>query len=307
MKWIPIIGQFDITETGFVFAGGEMTYLGTLRGPAIGNIISDKTFNNGSIEVDIEFEKFDENSGAELIIAYDAETKAMLNAGILGTAQSPATFNIREFNGQTWTILAQNGLSAIKNKYSYNVKVNVIGSKINFSVDNVKVCQATLEAPLVPSQLGLWASGHGKVTFKNYKLDSISAKAFVVMQFSEPYQEVYREVIKNVCNEFKIETIKADEIYNNGLILDDIIESIEESFLVIAEITERNPNVFYELGYAHALNKPTILLAKKGTGLPFDVSPYRVLFYEDSIAGKSRFEEALRRHLVAFMGYTFSQ
>jgi tripartite-type tricarboxylate transporter receptor subunit TctC len=66
-----------------------------------------------------------------------------------------------------------------------------------------------------------------------------------------------------------------------------------------AEITEPNQNVFYELGYAHGKNKPTILLAEKGRQLPFDVRGYRCLFYENSIGGKQKIEDGLRKHLQA--------
>jgi hypothetical protein len=55
-----------------------------------------------------------------------------------------------------------------------------------------------------------------------------------------------------------------------------------------------------------ALKKPTILLAKKGTPLPFDIAGFRVLFYEDTIGGKAKLEEGLRRHLAAIVGDTTS-
>jgi nucleoside 2-deoxyribosyltransferase len=68
--------------------------------------------------------------------------------------------------------------------------------------------------------------------------------------------------------------------------------------VIIAEITPVNANVFYELGYAHALEKPTILLANRKTEkLPFDVSGYRVIFYDDTIGGKSNIESTLTEHL----------
>lgn len=70
---------------------------------------------------------------------------------------------------------------------------------------------------------------------------------------------------------------------------------------MIAEITSPNQNVFYELGYAHALNKPTILLARRGKELPFDIRSYRVIFYEDTIGGKPVVEENLRKHLKAIL------
>ena len=71
--------------------------------------------------------------------------------------------------------------------------------------------------------------------------------------------------------------------------------------MIIAEITAPNQNVFYELGYAHALNKPTVLLAQRGKELPFDIRSYRVIFYEDTIGGKPVVEKTLRTHLHSIL------
>ncbi len=60
-----------------------------------------------------------------------------------------------------------------------------------------------------------------------------------------------------------------------------------------------NANVFYELGYAHALGKPTILLAQRDSKLPFDIQSFRVVFYNDSIGGKVEVERNLKKHLEA--------
>jgi hypothetical protein len=94
---------------------------------------------------------------------------------------------------------------------------------------------------------------------------------------------------------------RADEMSGPGMILSDIITGIQDAAVVIAEITPVNANVFYELGYAHATGKPTILLAEKGMSLPFDVSGFRCIFYDDSIGGKRRVEAELRRHLEAIV------
>ena len=53
--------------------------------------------------------------------------------------------------------------------------------------------------------------------------------------------------------------------------------------------------------YAHALNKPTILLAQRGKELPFDIRSYRVIFYDDSIGGKPALERNLQKHLEAIL------
>ena len=72
----------------------------------------------------------------------------------------------------------------------------------------------------------------------------------------------------------------------------------------MAEISTQNPNVFYELGYAHALRKPAILLVRRQEGqkMPFDVSGYRAIFYDDSIGGKKAVERTLEQHLKAVLG-----
>ena len=118
------------------------------------------------------------------------------------------------------------------------------------------------------------------------------------MQFTDEYNELYRDVIKPICESYDYECIRADEFYQTSLILNDIINSIKEASIIIADITPDNPNVFYEVGYAHALNKPLILLSdKKRQKLPFDVSGFRTLFYDNTIGGKSKVEETLKKYL----------
>jgi len=114
------------------------------------------------------------------------------------------------------------------------------------------------------------------------------------MQFSTKFHGIYAEVIKQICLEFDIEIKNIGEEFGPGLIIEDIATAINESKFVIADITPGNPNVFYEVGYAHALQKPTILLAEKDTRLPFDVSGFRTIFYEDSIVRKRSIEDGLR-------------
>jgi nucleoside 2-deoxyribosyltransferase len=91
-----------------------------------------------------------------------------------------------------------------------------------------------------------------------------------------------------------------------GVILQDVVRGLLEATVVVAEISSSdesfNANVFYELGYAHATGKDTILLARKGTSLPFDVSGYRVILYDDTIGGKVVVERELRAHLQNILG-----
>jgi nucleoside 2-deoxyribosyltransferase len=120
------------------------------------------------------------------------------------------------------------------------------------------------------------------------------------MQFGAPYDALYQEVIQPVSHRAGFKALRADDVYRPGVILQDIIRGLVESDVIVADITPTtNPNIFYELGYAHALQKPTILLANRAQieKLPFDVSGYRVIFYDDTIGGKRDIESTLEKHL----------
>ena len=115
----------------------------------------------------------------------------------------------------------------------------------------------------------------------------------------EKFDDLYNNVIVPKCMEYGYEPIRADRIYTSSSIIQDIITEISDASVIIADITMDNPNVFYELGYAHALNKPTILLADvdKRKSLPFDLSGFRTILYSNSIGGKKDIEEMLEKYL----------
>ena len=143
-------------------------------------------------------------------------------------------------------------------------------------VDSVQVLEHVLETPLPQGQFGLYAWRKTSVEFTNTSISDEPGTVLVVMQFSDPYHDLYTDVITRVTKDYKLRAYHAGEVFGPGVILDDIVRGIIDAKIVIAEITEPNQNVFYELGYAHALKKPTVLLAERGK-LPFDVSGYRCL------------------------------
>ena len=183
--------------------------------------------------------------------------------------------------------------------YSQSVEVN--GQRLQLSVNNVRVLQHVFDRPSTSGQVGLFAVGKNSVEFDGFTVKQRPGKVFVVMQFSEPYKQLYEEVIKPVAEAHELRAYHVGEVFGPGIVLKDIAQGIVEAEVVIAEITPANQNVFYELGYAHALMKPTILLAERGKQLPFDVSGYRVLFYDNTIAGKKHIEDGLRKHLDAIL------
>src|ERR1051325_1667392 len=87
-----------------------------------------------------------------------------------------------------------------------------------------------------------------------------------------------KEVLES--REFGYQVRRADEVADPGMIGDQILANIINADLVIADLTDLNPNVFYELGIRHYVTKPTIHIAKLGTPLPFDNAAHRTIFVD---------------------------
>jgi len=110
----------------------------------------------------------------------------------------------------------------------------------------------------------------------------------------------YEFVIKPTIKQFHFDVQKADEISHTGTITDAILSAINRSRFLVADLTDEKPNCYYEVGYAHALGKPVIILAKEGTYRHFDISTYKWNFWKDYIDLKSKFETELHSVLKTF-------
>ncbi len=103
--------------------------------------------------------------------------------------------------------------------------------------------------------------------------------AFLIMPFDEEFDSVYVGFIKPVLEGVGFKVVRADNIQEQQSILKAVIEGISKSNLIVADLTTNNPNVFYELGLAHALRKPVILVTQSIEEVPFDLKSYRLLEY----------------------------
>lgn len=119
---------------------------------------------------------------------------------------------------------------------------------------------------------------------------------FVLTPFNDAFSEDFFQ-IRNILSDFNFNCIRGDEQNITGNILPHIIKKIIQSRVVIANITGRNPNVFYELGIAHALNKPTIIISKNESDIPFDIKSQRIIFYKTKEDLKSSLKESLLKIL----------
>ena len=275
----PAAGQNTVTllRSNMEFKSGEVTYEAYLNEPA------------SACQVGLNIE-----GGATVFAEGGARVFAGLNFGALA-------YGLALFQNNKWEILEGAGLgNPVPTNEWIPVRLRVLGSQIDLFVNEVKVCSTLRNISKGPVELFLQGSQEIKV--RDIKATASTPQAFVVMQFSDAFNALYTDVIKPTCEKFGLKAIRADDIYKSGLIINDIARSIEEASVIIADVTLDNPNVFYEVGYAHGIKKATILLSDRTRDkLPFDVSGFRTLFYDNTIGGKSDVEARLTSHLKNIM------
>jgi hypothetical protein len=107
--------------------------------------------------------------------------------------------------------------------------------------------------------------------------------AFVLMPFETSFDDIYSVGIKPAAEAAGYVAQRVDEQIFTETILSRIYRQIETADIIIADMSGRNANVFYEVGYAHAKNKLCTLLTQKADDIPFDLRHHRHLVYGDSI------------------------
>ena len=298
LRWAPISGLWQ-------FADSSATYLGPASAegvPVYGIALTNRNLTDGSVRVNIKLSKVDLEGhiSAGIVLGFQSERSryVVVTLGGYGRAYSIAEF----VPGVAWQPIENVGSARnLEPGKEYEIEIRQTGQEIRMGVDGVDVIERILAQPLAGSQLGLFAWGKERVDFSQLIVESAKPKVFVAMQFGQPYDTLYKEVIYPKANSLGLNVIRIDEVAGPGVIFEDIKRQIAEARIVIAEITAPNQNVYYELGYAHALNKPTILLAQRGKELPLDIHSYRVIFYDDSIGGKPALEQHLQKHLEAIL------
>lgn len=113
--------------------------------------------------------------------------------------------------------------------------------------------------------------------------------------------KLLKYIIEPVCQKCGFEAIRVDNIHASDSITQTILDNLKKSDLVIADLTEHNPNVFYELGYRFSLNKPLIQLKHKDDTIPFDVAGIRTINYDlSSLSASDEFKNKLEKTIKSF-------
>lgn len=129
-------------------------------------------------------------------------------------------------------------------------------------------------------------------------------KCFVIMPFSDTqscteqkWTEIFEYIIKPAVEESGLSYECKRSVAERENIIKGILEALNKANVVIADLTDNNPNVFYELGVRHTLANRTILIAQGEEHIPFDLRPYPVAFYSESPAKIAEFKSDIKKKL----------
>ena len=107
---------------------------------------------------------------------------------------------------------------------------------------------------------------------------------FVLMPFEEKFDDIYKLGIKETAVSIGAYAERVDEQLYTESILDRIYNQIQKADVIVADMSQKNANVFYEVGYAHALNKIVLLLTQSSDDIPFDLKHRPHIVYKKSIS-----------------------
>jgi len=159
------------------------------------------------------------------------------------------------------------------------------GSFISTAIDRKKVQKTITFAPTI---------------FSVPKIDVQERLVAVMMPFVAEFNGVY-DAIKEACTANAVFCYRADDIWANSEIMQDIFDLIFSSRIVIVDYTGRNPNVLYETGIAHTLGKTVIPITQSLDDIPFDLKPHRALKYLLNQQGLQELSDGLSKRIKTIL------
>lgn len=283
--WEIVYGRIDF-ESGLEFRSYSYD---------VAMLKSAKRIKNGKISFDLTLDSYDADRRMMFTINLDNNSKnEHLNIVFYSNGNIEIYEEKKGFSKQLASLMDSSDLRDelldIRNKNSNrirsNIKIEITGSVITIYKNGIEILY-TYKTTNYSAQINANFEGEGLISIKNFIVDSKKLAAFVIMEFSERFNKIYNKVIRPTCENQDILCIRVDEICSPGKITSDILEAIKEVDIIIAEISPNNANVFFELGYAIAFDKPIIPLVNgsERNKLPFDIYDIRTIFYENSEEG----------------------
>lgn len=126
--------------------------------------------------------------------------------------------------------------------------------------------------------------------------------ASAMMPFDAGFNAVY-DAIRQAADNAGLRCRRADDIWENAAIIQDVVALIDRSRIVVCDCSGRNPNVFYEAGIAHTLGREVILITQSEHDIPFDLRHLRYIRYHNNGEGRAALTQALQARMQALLGH----
>ena len=123
-----------------------------------------------------------------------------------------------------------------------------------------------------------------------------------MMPFDAGFNAVY-EAIQQASSNAGLRCRRADDIWENAAIIQDVVALIDRSRIVVCDCSGRNPNVFYEAGIAHTLGREVILITQSEHDIPFDLRHLRYIRYHNNGEGRAVLTKALQARMQTLLGH----
>ena len=123
-----------------------------------------------------------------------------------------------------------------------------------------------------------------------------------MMPFDAAFNAVY-DAIREATDNTGLRCRRADDIWENAAIIQDVVALIDRSRIVVCDCSGRNPNVFYEAGIAHTLGREVILITQSERDIPFDLRHLRYVRYLNNAEGHAALTEALQNRMRTILGH----
>ncbi len=205
-------------------------------------------------------------------------------------------FKDDDYEGNSLQVLSKLISESSSNLYEIEHFVDAKKALLNRPVREVPDFVSTVQT-ITPDRVITFAPDVFRIPDKSVESNVLS----VMMPFESKFSGTYT-AIRNVCARLGIDCKRADDIWDNSILIQDVFDLIFTSKAVITDFTDRNPNVFYETGVAHTLGKVVIPITQSVGDIPFDLRHHRALTYLSNAEGLLKLEQDLQKKLAKVFG-----
>lgn len=235
-----------------------------LAGSQIDVLVKEKTQSGSEVRVAVECKSTQRPVGIASIVAFASVVNLLKQRGLIDRA----------------TLVARSGFSAQARQAASEYSVELLE-------------YADLQQRALGKQGAIDIAEQDLAREQTAPEHNRSGRVFVVMPFTKEFEDIYLLGIRDVAEDLGLIVERGDDIEHSENILDMIRARIRAADVIVGDTTGSNPNVFYEIGYAHALDQPTVLIARKNSNIPFDLRAMNHIMYETIVDLRKRLKARL--------------